>query len=152
MKPVTASVAITLEPLRVHPPAPPYTYLGIAENFLPGIRSLACATPSAPLPLAMLCAHALECILKAYLSRSGDDACVRKKDLRHNISGLWSLAYSEGLLVEQIPPDWARCLGQLHDSPYHLRYSTGVHGMSTPASEPMVTALGWLLEQVRAQL
>ena len=152
MKPIAATANITLEPMRALPAGPPHTYIGIAESFLPGIRILAGALPSAPLPLAMLCAHTLECILKAYLSRTGDDTCVKRPDLRHNLNALWSLAHAQGLAVPATPPDWAACLSGLHKSPYYLRYSTGIHGIVSPAPEPMASELGALLEQVREQL
>lgn len=152
LKPITAAANITLEPMRALQPGPPHTYLGIAESLLAGIRILAGAPKSAPLPLAMLCAHAVECILKAYLSRSGDDTYVKKPKVRHNLNVLWSLAHQQGLAVSAAPPEWVACLSRLHESPYYLRYSTGVHGIVSPAPEPMASELVELIEQVRKQL
>ena len=152
MKPLTGTLSITLPPLRILPAGPPHTYLGIAYAMLPGVGILAAASPLPALPLAMVSAHVLECILKAYLSRSGDDRQVKQRDVRHNLNALWSLAHADGLSIQSQPPQWVDCLSHLHDSPYYLRYSTGAHGISTPAPEPMTTELALLIEQVRSQL
>lgn len=94
----------------------------------------------------------LECLLKAFLSRSGDDKRLRDKKLRHNLVGLWSLARSEGLNIPEQHPSWVSELNRLHDSPYQLRYSEGVHGIVLPAPEPMTTHLLELLELVRKSI
>jgi hypothetical protein len=70
----------------------------------------------------------------------------------HEIHALWLSATSEGLAVSANLPPWAELLSQLHARPYHLRYSTGVNGLVTPASEPMVAELEALVEQVAKQL
>lgn len=152
MKPNICTSSATLPPIQVVPAGPPRTYQGIAWTMLPGVRVLADASPLPALPLAMVSAHVLECTLKAYLSRSGNDKRVKEKDIRHNLAALWTLACSEGLQVQVEPPQWVTCLSKLHDTPYFLRYSTGVHGMSTPAPEPMATELAALVEQVERQL
>lgn len=151
MEPITGNALITLQP-EILPAAPPQTYLGIAQAMLPGVRGLALTSPLPALPLAMVSAHALECILKAFLSRSGDDRRVKQSDVRHNLNALWALAHSDGLNIPCQPPAWVSGLSHLHDFPYYLRYSTGVHGLVTPASEPMVTELAALIDQVRGQL
>jgi hypothetical protein len=117
-----------------------------------GVRVLGAASPLPALALAMVSAHILECILKAYLSRSGDDAQVKQPKVRHNLNALWSLAHADGLNIQSSPPQWADCLSHLHGSPYYLRYSTGVHCISSPAPEPMTSELAVLMEQVRSQL
>lgn len=152
MNQVTGSAAVTLAPVTVLPAGPSHTYLGVATNFVPAIRMLAQASPSPALPLAMLCAHTLECILKAYLSRDGDDRAVKTPDVRHNLTALWSLAGAQGLDLPTVPPEWVLCLSGLHASPYYLRYSTGVHGIVSPAAEPMASELAALLEHVRGKL
>lgn len=152
MKPITGSASITLQPVQILPAAPPQTYLSIAHAMLPGVRVLATTSPVPALPLAMVSAHALECILKAFLSRSGDDRRMKKSDVRHNLNALWELAHSEGLNIPSQPPAWVSCLSHLHASPYYLRYSTGVSGFVTPASEPMITELAALIKQVCGQL
>lgn len=152
MESITGSLSVTLQPIQILPAGPPHTYLGIAYAMFPGVRVLAAASPLPDLPLAMVSAHVLECILKAYLSRSGDDRRVKQSKVRHNLNALWSLAHSEGLSIQCSPPSWVDCLSHLHDSPYYLRYSTGVHGISNPSPEPMASELAALLEQVRSQL
>jgi len=152
MEPVIGEPSGTLPPLQMMPPSPPATYMGIAYAMLPGVRILAAATPLPALPLAMLSAHVLECILKAYLSRSGNDQRVTKRDVRHNLNALWSMAHAEGLDIQVTSPQWVDCLSHLHDSPYYLRYSTGVHGITAPAPEPMVTELGVLIDMVQSQI
>jgi hypothetical protein len=97
-------------------------------------------------------------INKASLSRGGDDRRLRSKALRHNLDALWRLAISEGLAnsehlsIDAAPPSWLQRLSQLHDGPYYLRYSTGVHGLVTPAPEPMCTELERLVAAVEHQV
>jgi hypothetical protein len=150
--PVTASISVTDGPDIMPPPGPPHTYIGIAYCMLQGVRVLAEASPLPALPLAMVSAHVLECALKAYLSRSGDDARVKRADIRHNLNALWSLAHAEGLNIQREPPEWASVLSHVHDQPYYLRYSTGVNGLVTPAPEPMATELSAVVDQVQTQL
>jgi hypothetical protein len=119
---------------------------------LPGVTVLAAAKPLPALPLALVAAHVLECLLKAYLSRGGSDAALKKKGVRHNLPALWARSFAQGLRILESPPDWVRLLGGLHDAPYYLRYSTGVHGIVSPAAEPMASELAALLECVRGQL
>lgn len=151
MKPVIAVAAGTIE-ISVLPPGPPRTYFGIAEGLMPGILILGGASPVPALPLTMLCAHALECILKAYLSRSGNDSRIRKADVRHNLITLWSMAQTEGLDLPTDPPQWVSLLSNLHGQPYYLRYSTGVHGLVLPPPAQMVAGLSELLNVVRIKL
>jgi hypothetical protein len=150
---ITGEMSVTLPiTIAIAPAKPPYTYLGVAETMLPGVHILATTRPLAALPLALVSAHVLECALKAYLSKSGDDNRLKEQSIRHNLNKLWELAYSEGLNVQDQPPQWVNCLSHLHDKPYHLRYSTGIHGLGTPAPEPMKTELTKLIEQVRSAL
>lgn len=136
----------------IAPPTPPLAYFGIARSLMSGINLLAQNPAACGLALPMLCAHALECLLKAYLSRSGEDRELRTKDVRHNISRLWAMAFSEGLEVSEKAPAWVDRLSEVHDAPYCLRYSTNVHGIVTPGVEPMVTELNALLVAVKKRL
>lgn len=145
---ISGKGSVELPPLGVLPAKPPHTYLGIAYAMLPGVRILADASPLPALPLALVCAHTLECALKAHLSKSGDDSRVRKSDVRHNLTALWNLSFSSGLNIQEDPPGWVACLSHIHNSPYYLRYSTGVHSIQTPAPEPMATELAALVDQV----
>ncbi len=143
----------TLEPLRMKPAGPPATYFGVAENMMRGVKVLAATSPLPALALAIVAAHVLECLLKAYLSRGGSDAAVRKRDVQHDLVALWAMAVAQGLRVQKSPPDWVARLGALHKGPdFVLRYSTGVHGIVSPAAEPMTAELAALLETVRGQL
>jgi hypothetical protein len=134
------------------PAGPPDTYFGVAEQMLRGVQVLAAASPPPALALALVAAHVLECLLKAYLSRGGSDAALKQKEVRHNLNALWAMAFAQGLRIPESPPDWVDRLSGLHDDPYHLRYSTGVHGIVSPGAEPMTSELAALLETVRGQL
>lgn len=112
-------------------PAPPHTYFGIARAIVPAVQTLRAGEISG-IPLALLCAHATECLLKAHLSRAGSDRRLKSSSLRHDLVKLWELAAQEGLALGNPPPSWVVRLGDLHRSPYHLRYSAGVHGLILP--------------------
>ncbi len=99
-------------------------------------------------PLALVAAHGLESVLKAYLSRNGDDSRLMERKVRHDLEKLWQLAVAEGLPVGVVP-DWAANLSQIHKHPYYLRYSAGIHGIITPAPQPMATELREILSKVR---
>lgn len=152
MKPITGTASLTEQPDTVAPPGPPHTYFGAAQSFMPGVRVLASASPVPASALAFLCSHVLECLLKAYLSRDGSDAGLRDPDIRHNLVALWERANAEGLRIQNAPPAWVVRLSGLHNSPYYLRYSTGVHGIVTPGVEPMASELAALVEVVQGQL
>jgi len=142
-----------LEALRVVPPAPPQTYLGVAHSMIKGVRLLADASPTSPLALTLVAAHVLESTLKAYISRGGSDSAVKDDPkIRHNLSALWSLAHEQGLQTPLAPPSWVTTLSQVHGSPYYLRYSTGIHGISLPSGEPMATELQALLDIVQSSI
>jgi hypothetical protein len=144
---------IILEPVRIKPAGPPDTYFGVAQSMLRGVQVLATASPPPALALALVAAHALECLLKASILRAGPDAAIEKelehgKD-RHNLTALWGKAFAQG---PKSPPGWVEHLSRLHAHPYPLRYSKGLHGISSPAAEPMTSELAALLETVRGQL
>ena len=149
---VSGSASIAAGPATIAPAAPPHTYLGVARLLLEGVRPLATNAPPCTVALAFLSAQVAECALKASLSRTGDDKRLKSPDLRHNLSALWHLAAAEGLRVPAEPPAWLERLGHLHNSPYHLRYSTGVHGIVLPGVEPMCTELESLVTQVQSQV
>ena len=152
MEPITGTGSLTAQGASIAPAAPPHTYFGVAQSMMPGVKVLATASPSAPLALSLVAAHVLECLLKAYLSRKGSDAALKDRNVRHNLNALWAMAFTQGLRVPELPPSWVDCLSGLHDSPYYLRYSTGVHGIVSPGAEPMTSELAALLEIVRGQL
>jgi len=152
MEQITGTMSVTLQDVTVVPPAPPHTYFGVAQSLMPGVKVLAAASPSPALALALVAAHVLECLLKAYLSKDGSDVAVKGRSVRHDLNALWAMAYAQGLRVPESPPSWADCLSGLHEWPYYLRYSAGVHGIVSPGAEPMTSELAALLELVREQL
>jgi len=152
MEPTTATGSITLQPVTTSPPRPPHTYFGVAQSMMPGVKILAAASPPCALALALVAAHVLECLLKAYLSRDGSEAGLRDPGLRHNLNALWARAFEQGLQVSESPPSWVDCLSVLHDTPYYLRYSTGANAIPSPGTEPMTTELLALLDIVQRQL
>ena len=146
---ITGTASVVLGPVTSAPAAPPHTYLGVAQDMVVGLRALADASPTSSLALGLVAAHVLECTLKAYLSRGGSDHAVKGRAVRHNLSALWSMARADGLPIPRLPPDWVKTLSGLHDSPFPLRYSTGVHGLVMPGAEPMATEIPALLALVR---
>jgi hypothetical protein len=154
MQPITATASLTQESNTVAPPAPPYTYFGVAESLMPGVKPLVDALPSgSSAALALVCAHTLECLLKAYISRDGSKkAACKARGMRHDLKALWKEASKQGLGVPASPPDWADRLSSLHHQPYLLRYSEGIHGIVLPAAAPMAPELTTLLEVVRKHI
>ena len=154
MQPITATVAITDGPDVIAPPDSASSSFDVAENLMPGVQLLARGSVSVSFALAFLCAHVLECLLKAYLSKAGlSDASLRNHATRHNLNALWALAALQGLRIQATPPDWVTCLSGLHGPPfYFLRYATRVHVIVSPAAEPMASELLAILEVVRKQL
>jgi hypothetical protein len=148
----TADTEIQLGCVILDEPKPPHTYLGVAENLMPGLSALLSGLPDTAPAITFISAHALECLLKAYLSRGGSDAAVRGKHIRHNLMELWKSAYDQALPIEYPCPAWVDQLGKLHKSPYFLRYSTDVHGSVSPDCNVLASALPSLLETVRENL
>lgn len=62
------------------------------------------------------------------------------------------MAAKDGLNISASAPDWVTCLGALHDAPYRLRYSAGVHGIVTPPTELMTSELEALIAVVENHL
>lgn len=157
-QPITGSASLTAPMMTVLPAGPPHTYVAVAYGLLHGAKALAVANPMPAMALALLCAHSLECTLKAYLTRDGDSSQVRNAGIRHNLNGLWALAVANGLGVNATPPFWADRLSELHDSPFALRYLEGergddgkrnyFHGLGLVAAEPTVTELEAILGTV----
>lgn len=143
--------AIDLSSLEVVPPKPPHTYLGVAYGMIDGVHTLA-PQSSSRLALALVSAHVLECTLKAFISRNGDDSKLKKQEIRHNLERLWELARIEGLPISLQLPAWAVNLSAIHGHPYHLRYSDGIHGLQLPDAEPMAAELQALLDLVHERV
>lgn len=149
--PGAATCSLRLE-FGILPPQPPLCLIGMARALLRGIPPLASAEAHASTALAFVAAQVTECALKAFLWRKSDEERLRRKPLRHNLLALWQLAEAEGLPLAKQPPGWLSVLSELHDDPYCIRYATNVHGMMTPASEPMATDLAALVDLVGREL
>jgi len=149
---ITGSAAIMLPGIATVHPGPPHSYIGVAQQLCEGITVLAAAEHPPSVALAMLAAHALECSLRAYLTRKGDDKRLNKKPLRHNINALWALAYQEGLGVPELPDAWVSALSDLHDEPYDLRYATRFQMLVLPPAAIIAAGVIALLERVRQQI
>lgn len=146
---ISGSINTTMDAITTVPAGPPHTYLGVARGLMHGVRVLASKDdPSVSLALAMLSAQVAECTLKAALSLRGDDRRLKDAAIRHDLVKLWQLAVQDGITLASQPPDWFINLAALHAKPYYLRYSTGVHGVVLPATEPMATDLEQLLATV----
>lgn len=126
---------------------PPHTYLGVARSMLEGVTVLASA--KAIPALNLVAGHALECMLKAYLTRDGKDRWSLR---HHNLVRLWRKASCQGLRIASSPPEWVVSLNKLHNKPYRLRYPEGIQGTVGPNIQAMTTELASVLETVRAQL
>ena len=150
--PIVGQAAIYEASDSIIAPGPPDTYLGVAGHLLRDVKIFGEAVPPPGIGLPILCAHALECTLKAYLSRDGDEARVRARDVQHNLAKLWNMASEDGLRIPREPPEWVSQLGTLHDRPYHLRYSTRVNGIVSPVPALMTVGLAELLDLVHDQV
>jgi hypothetical protein len=148
---ITATASIKLDGLTIVAPRPPHSYIAAGENLMPGVAVLAAAAPTTSGALALVAAHVLECVLKAYLTKDGSAAAIAKVK-HHDLNKLWSEAVAEGLPVSTSRPDWVDRLSGLHNRPYPLRYSEGVNMLVTPAAEPMAAELAALFDTVRGQL
>jgi hypothetical protein len=122
---VSASVDINLEPAALEPASPPRTLFGVAESMMPGVKVLAKASPPCSSALALLAAHVLECLLKAYLSRNGSGASLKNPDVRHNLNRLWTMAFAQGLQITG-PPNWADRLSGVHNNGQRLAADAAV--------------------------
>ncbi len=148
--PIQASVNVTLDGVVAMKPGPPWSYLGVAESMCRGVVVMA-EHGNSGLALPLVAAHTLECALKAFLSRNGDEGQLKNIAVRHNLEELWRLARKEHLPIDEIPA-WAINLSNIHNAPFHLRYASMIHAIATPAPEPMATELVALIGVVRQSI
>jgi hypothetical protein len=124
-------------------------YMIVARDLLQGVEALSTLPPNVhPRSCAMLAAHALECVLKAFLWHRG------KEEIRgHNLVDLWKKAHRGGLSIPKDPPDWVTILSSGHGPNYYFRYQEGeggtiVHGGQWPELISMRDELKNLIKTV----
>jgi hypothetical protein len=124
MEPIIASVSITEPPDNFGPGATHDAYLSAATGLMRGATVLAAAPPSeSAWAFALVSGQILECSLKAFLLKAGvPEKELKKQEVRHNLSELWTQAAERGLFDSDNLPEWAETLNGLHGHPYHLRY------------------------------
>jgi hypothetical protein len=132
------------------PTLPWVSYLTVASSLMPGMQALDANDGNTHAAHALLCCHALECVLKAYLSHTPTADLLQRPDIRHNLNRLWQLSAETGLSIQADPPVWVQQLDFLHDKPYYLRYAKGVVGVAMPPPEPARSELARLLSVVEA--
>ncbi len=129
------------------PPPSAQQYMKVVDGLLPGIKLLAAGEHlDVGHSLAMLCGHALECALKAYVAHA--TSAKTAKDQGHDIAKLWQLA-TESRFAECPMPDWVAKLHGLH-SDYSVRYLDVDMGIVWPMTQPTVDQLIKLSERVKA--
>lgn len=152
---ITMNFSAVEPPDIIGPPAPPYTYIGVAQQYLVGVNALGTSpeVSNCAMPLCHLTAHALECALTAYLTRGGSDRDIAgNRRLRHNLVALWNMAQSEGLDIPGGMPGWVAQLGALHDYPFRLRYAKDVHALVLPVLQPMIADLDRIIGLIQKQV
>jgi hypothetical protein len=116
-------------------------YFTAARSLLDGARLPAIPDPGARWARALVCAFALEGLLKAYLAHRGHGN-LKDQSIRHDLGALWALARSDGLALPHPDPAWLDTLSSHHGAPrFIFRYATGVNAVQLPAPEPMVSDL-----------
>ena len=147
---------VTLASLEILQPDDGDGYLVVARDLLQGVKALSTCESIPPRACALIAAHTLECVLKAYLWHK--EKIRELKDAKHNILVLWNLAYGEKTLgISETPPDWVRILSEGHGPNFYFRYQEGpsriiAHGGQTPALVPMAAELSGLLKQVELEV
>lgn len=143
-----------LPALRMGQPIQGDAYMIVARDLLQGVEALSALPNVSPRGCALIAAHALECVLKAFLWHKGKKKEIRERDVQHDLVALWNMAYKEkGLNIPEVPPDWITILSSGHGPNFYLRYQEGkgktvVHGGQTPALIPMAVELKNLIEMV----
>jgi hypothetical protein len=136
------------------PEASPQGYRKVAREFLAVLEVLA-EHPGAALSVwVYLAAQTLECTLKAYLTKLGLPAPVRRKG--HDLINLWRTAAEASaaapikLSIAVRPPEWCVMLNVFHEYPFLDRYP-GVYGLAVKTKRTQLAkVLGRILAQVDA--
>ncbi len=136
------------------PEASPQGYRKVAREFLAVLEVLA-EHPGAALSVwVYLAAQTLECTLKAYVTKLGLPAPVRRKG--HDLINLWRTAAEASaaapikLSIAVRPPEWCVMLNVFHEYPFLDRYP-GVYGLAVKTKRTQLAkVLGRILAQVDA--
>ena len=116
----------SLPSIRITQPTQIDAYLVVARDLLQGVEALSIMTKLPPRSCSLIAAHALECILKAFLWHKGKRKEIRQSKIQHNLVALWGMAYKEGSLgIPQVPPDWVTILSIGHGPNFYFRYQEG---------------------------
>jgi len=151
---IQISMNATLPAFCMDKPTQGEGYIIIARDLLQGVEALSTLQNIPSRCCALIAAHALECVLKAFLWHKGKKKEIRKTEVQHDIVALWNMAYKEKTLsISEEPPDWCKILSSGHKPNYYFRYQKGtgktvVHGGQTPALIPMAVELKKLIEMV----
>jgi len=133
-------------------------YIIVARDLLQGVDALTTLLPNvSSRSCALIAAHALECVLKAFLWHK-EKKKIWVRDDQHDLVALWNMAYKEGLNLPHTPPDWVTILSSGHGPNFYFRYQEGekdqeakktvVHGGQTPALVSIAVELKNLIEMV----
>lgn len=147
---------ITLPSLKILQPDDGDGYMVVARDLLQGVKALSTCESISPRACALIAAHTLECVLKAYLWHK--QKISQLKDAKHNILVLWNLAYVEKTLgISKNPPDWVRILSEGHGPNFYFRYQKGqnqkiAHCGQTPELVPMAAELSGLFKKVELEV
>jgi len=102
--------------------------------------------------IALLSAHALEIVLKAFLlaKEVTEDELVKK--VGHNLEKAWRKASTLGLQIPVQPPRWCMLLNLVHDSPYLVRYPPTNTGVVLPNLSDLSADLRGLYDLVEKSI
>jgi hypothetical protein len=132
----------------------PREYRTVAGEFLAALELLADQPGMASSAWVCLAAQALECTLKAYITRLGLPAPARRQD--HDLINLWSSAVNASaaaakkISLEARPPEWCVMLNALHDHPFPHRYPAAEGLTATTERAQLARTLRALLAEVEA--
>lgn len=145
------SVNVTAPTPSISQPTQIDGYMVVAQELFQALEILSTASIS-PRAAALIAAHALECLLSAFLLHKNVDT-RRDSETWHNLVVLWERASEQGLPIDRRPPNWVTILGSGHNRPFFLRYQRGkketiVQGGETPELTSMRDELRKLLEVV----
>ena len=139
--------------LKATHPLTPHSLLGAASSLVRSVEYLVLNVKDVEVwGIALLSAHALEIILKAFLVANGvtEDELIWR--VGHNLDKAWREASSRGLGISKDPSRWCNLLDGAHDSPYVLRYPPTNTGMVLPNLNDLSSNLRELYELVKKSI